>query len=256
MLDNLIDNIIDNEVCQMFFHATLLPVPTESSSSSRVAATVLKLREAIFEGRLSPGTPLRELTLARELEVSQATVRDALQRLEHAGLVTRKPNVGATVTRLSPKDVRERLGLRALLEKMAAGAAAERMTEADFAELERRLQVLGQAIDADRYYEAAQADLEFHRFVWQCSGNDTLCRMLELITVPLLAFISILRSHGLERLKTVVQSHQPLIAALRARDWERIQVEFERGATSSYESYLGAGGERAVAEGFGFLASG
>jgi DNA-binding GntR family transcriptional regulator len=221
--------------------------------SSRVATTVTKLREAIFEGKLSPGTPLRELTLAREWEVSQATVRDALQRLEHAGLVTRKPNVGATVTRLSPKDVRERVALRALLEKMAAVEAASRMTEADFVELERRLKVLGEAIESDRYYEAAQADLDFHRFVWQCSGNDTLSRMLELVTVPLFAFISIMRSHGLQRLKTVVQSHQPLIAALRDGDTELIQVEFEKGATSSYESYLDKGEQRAVAEVFGFL---
>lgn len=191
--------------------------------------------------------------MAREFEVSQATIRDALQRLEHSGLVTRKPNLGATVTRLSPKDVRERVDLRALLEMIAAVEAAPRMTEVDFAELERRLKVLGNAIESDRYYEAAQADLEFHRFVWQCSGNDTLCRMLDLVTVPLFAFISIMRSHGLERLKTVVQAHQPLIAALREGKRERIQAEFERGATSSYESYLDEGGERAVAEVFGFL---
>jgi DNA-binding GntR family transcriptional regulator len=230
-------------------------VSKSRESSSRVSTTVTKLREAIFEGRLTPGTPLRELTLAREWTVSQATVRDALQRLEHAGLVTRKPNIGATVTRLSPKDVRERVALRVLLEKMAAEAAASRMNEADFAELERRLEVLGEAIQSDRYYEAAQADLDFHRYVWQCSGNDMLCRMLELVTVPLFAFISIMRSHGLQRLTTVVKSHEPLIAALRDRDPARIRVEFERGATSSYEPYLDEGGERAVAEAFGFLSS-
>ena len=213
----------------------------------------MKLRQAIFQGRLPPGTPLRELTLAREWAVSQATVRDALQRLEHAGLVTRKPNIGATVTRLSPTDVRERVGLRALLEKRAAEAAAARMTESDFAELERRLKVLGEAIGSDRYYEAAQADLDFHRYVWQCSGNEMLCRLLELVTVPLFAFISIMRSNGLQRLTTVVEAHEPLIAALRARDPERIRYEFERGATSSYEPYLEESGERVAAEAFGFL---
>jgi DNA-binding GntR family transcriptional regulator len=200
-----------------------------------------------------PGTPLRELTLAREQAVSQATVRDALQRLEHAGLVTRKPNLGATVTRLSPRDVRERVSLRALLEITAAEAASARMTEADFAELETRLQVLGEAVASDRYYEAAQADLNFHRYVWQCSGNEMLCRILELVTVPLFAFISIMRSHGFQRLTTVVEAHEPLIAALRGRDLARIRYEFERGATSSYAPYLDESGERLAAEAFGFL---
>src|SRR3954453_3866906 len=110
------------------------------------------IREAIFQGRFPPGAPLRELTLARELSVSQATVREALQRLEHAGLVTRKPNIGATVTRLSPKDVRERVELRSLLEVKAAQAAALRMGNTQFEELERRLKALDTAVEANRYY--------------------------------------------------------------------------------------------------------
>ena len=197
---------------------------------------------------------MREMSLAREMNVSQATVREALQRLEHAGLVTRKPNIGTTVTRLSPKDVRERVALRAKLEIMAAEAAALRMTDADFAELERRLGVLGQAIAADNYYEAAQADLEFHRYVWHCSGNEMLYRLLELVAVPLFAFISILRSQGLQRLTAVVEAHSPLVEALRTRDAGRIRAAFQLGATSSYEAFLGdGGGEPNVAQVFGYL---
>lgn len=202
---------------------------------------------------MAPGAALRELTLARELQVSQATVREALQRLEHAGLVTRRRNLGTSVTRLSPKDVRERLALRAMLEVLAARLAARRMQAADFVELERRLGVLGESVQSDRYYEAAQADLEFHRYVWQCSGNETLCGLLELVTVPLFAFISILRSHGLQKLHAVVDSHTPLIEALRAQDDERIGQAFERGATASYEGFLQDDSPRAAAELFGFL---
>jgi DNA-binding GntR family transcriptional regulator len=225
-------------------------------SASRVASAVTSIREGIFQGRFGPGSPLREMSLAREMNVSQATVREALQRLEHAGLVTRKPNIGTTVTRLSPKDVRERVALRAILEVMAAEAAALRMSDSDFAELERRLGVLGQAIAADNYYEAAQADLEFHRYIWECSGNDMLHRLLELVGVPLFAFISILRSQGLQRLTAVVEAHSPLVEALRTRDGERIRAAFQIGATSSYEAFLGDGsGEPHVAEIYGYLQS-
>ena len=225
-----------------------------SSNASRVSAAVTLVREGIFQGRFAPGTPLRELSLARELNVSQATIREALHRLEHAGLVTRKPNIGTTVTRLSPKDVRERVALRTSLEITAAEAAAARMNDADFAELERRLAVLGQAIAADNYYEAAQSDLEFHRYVWQCSGNETLCRLLDLVAVPLFAFISILRSQGLQRLRAVVEEHSPLVDALKTRDTARIRAAFQKGATSSYEAFLREGtGEQTMAQVFGFL---
>src|SRR5215831_7499694 len=168
----------------------MLPSMVSSqTSSSRVDAVVMELRQGVFEGRYPPGTALRELTLARELSVSQATIREALQRLQYTGLVTRTPNVGSTVTRLSVKEVKERVELRALLEVMAALEAAPKMGDVEFTELERRLAALDSAVAADRYYEAAQADLQFHRYIWQCSGNETLSRHLELVTVPLFAFM-------------------------------------------------------------------
>jgi DNA-binding GntR family transcriptional regulator len=217
-----------------------------------VDAVTERLREDIFEGRYLPGTPLRELALAKVLEVSQATVREALQRLERAGLVTRTPNIGSAVTRLSPKDVRERVRLRAALEVMAAHAAASFMGPDQFAELEQRLAVLETAVASNRYYDAAQADLAFHRYIWQCSGNDTLCRALDLVAVPLFAFISILRSQGLQKLPAVVEAHEPLIAALRAGDAGSIREAFEKGATSSYREFLTDPGP-AVVSAFGYL---
>jgi DNA-binding GntR family transcriptional regulator len=214
----------------------------------------MQLRQAIFEGRYQPGTNLRELTLARELSVSQATVREALQRLEYSGLVTRRPNLGSTVTRLSPKDIRERVDLRAVLEVKAAEEAASRMGDEEFAELERRLAALEAAVEANRYHESAQADLEFHRYVWQCSGSETLCRHLELLVIPLFAFVSILRSQGLERLVNVVEAHRPLMAALRSGDPEEIRRAFAKGATSAYHIFLDDGPERAVCAALGYLA--
>jgi DNA-binding GntR family transcriptional regulator len=141
-----------------------------------------------------------------------------------------------------------------MLEVIAAEAAAARMTAQDFAELERRLAALAEPIAANNYYEAAQADLDFHRYVWHCSGNEMLCRVLELLVVPLFAFISILRSQGLQRLTDVVEAHSPLVEALRTRDPETIRTAFQRGAIKSYAPFLGdAGGDPDVAQMFGFL---
>jgi DNA-binding GntR family transcriptional regulator len=223
------------------------------TAASRVHAVVTQLRQGIFEGRFPPGSPLRELTLARDLSVSQATVREALQQLEHSGLVVRKLNVGSMVTRLSPKDIRDRVEIRAMLEVKAARGAAARMGETEFTELERRLQALESAVASNSYYESAQADLGFHRYIWVCSGSEILRRLLEQVTIPLFAFISILRSQGLQRLVTVVADHQPLVAALRSRDAVQIQAAFEEGATSAYRVFIEEGPERELVSAFGFL---
>jgi DNA-binding GntR family transcriptional regulator len=215
--------------------------------------TADRLREAIFNGTHPPGSSLRELRIAQEFEVSQATVREALQQLESAGLVTRQPKIGTTVTRLSPREVQERVELRALLEVKAAQEAAGRMGEAEFAELEKRLAVLGVAIQGDSYYEAARADLDFHRYVWQCSGNETLCRVLDLLTLPLLAFVSVLRANGLQHLAEVTAAHEPLVAALRSGDPREIEEAFTRGATSSYEEFMEVTPSCRRAQAFGML---
>lgn len=229
------------------------PVATSKTAASRVESVARQVREGIFQGIYSPGSPLRELELARRLNVSQGTVREALRGLEHAGLLSKEANRGSTVTRLTAKQIRERVSLRALLETVAAREAAERMTDQDFSELQTKLSGLESAVQSDKYYDAAQADLDFHRFIWQCSGNETLCKVLELITVPLFAFISILRSQGLQRLVTVVEAHAPLIAALRSRDPRVIQSAFETGAVGSYRNFLGEGDDRAIAAALGLV---
>ena len=181
-------------------------------------------------------------------------MREALQRLEHSGLVTRTTNVGSAVTRLSPEDLRERVELRAMLEVHAAQQAAQRMQEDDYQELDRRLHVMEEAVLANSYYDAAQSDLAFHRYIWKCSANETLCRHLELITVPLIAFVSILRSRGLQRLTTVVEAHQPLIDALRSRDAETIRDTFGNAAVNPYRAFLGNAPDVPVLSAYGFLA--
>jgi DNA-binding GntR family transcriptional regulator len=188
---------------------------TAGPLSSRVLDT---LRTAIFDGRLLPGTPLRELHLARDLRVSQATVRQALLQLEQLGLVVRTPNIGTHVTRMSPQEVRERVELRLVLEERALVAAAPRMTPDDFAELDGRLADLSEATARNAYFDQARADLEFHRCIWRHADNRTLYRTLDQLAVPLFAFVSILRGSNRQTLADVVQSHEGIVRALRDGD--------------------------------------
>ena len=63
------------------------------------------LREAILEGKLSPGQRLMEVQLAEQLGVSRTPVREAIRKLELEGLVVMLPRKGAYVADISLKDL-------------------------------------------------------------------------------------------------------------------------------------------------------
>jgi DNA-binding GntR family transcriptional regulator len=229
-----------------------LPLKPLKKRGSLADAAMESIRTAIFTGKYQPGDRLREISLAGNLGVSQAVVREALMQLEQMGLVVRTRNIGAVVTRLSNDELRERIKLRSLLECVAATEAAPRMKPADFEELERRLSQMNDAAQRNDHFGAAQADLQFHRFIWEKSGNRTLYQLLDQLTAPLFAFLSIIRISGFGELQIASAPHAPLIESLRSADRQQIEKAFRFAIENSYDAFLS---EPAigVARAFGWL---
>ena len=73
----------------------------------------------ILDGQYPAGTQLKELTLAREFNVSQAPIREALRELEGSGLVTSERYRGTRVRGTDLQEMRESYELRATLELRA-----------------------------------------------------------------------------------------------------------------------------------------
>ncbi len=106
------------------------------------AAVVKHIQDLILRGEFSPGSALPEIPLARRLDTSRGTVREALRELADLGLVELHARRGAVVAQLSPQRAREIFSLRALLESFAVrlaltegriGAAERCRIEAAFA---------------------------------------------------------------------------------------------------------------------------
>lgn len=76
----------------------------------------VRLRHRILAGELQPGEPLRETALAERYGASRPSVRDALRRLDHEGLVQHETHRGAHVTRLTKDELRDILALRMIVE--------------------------------------------------------------------------------------------------------------------------------------------
>lgn len=218
-------------------HTKLLSIKN-SSLSEQAYKTLL---DAIFNGSFLPGESLRELHLAQDLEISQTSVREALNKLERVGLVVRIPNKGTFVTELSKKEIEERIALRVTLEEIAVVEALKRLTPAGLTELKRRLKHIIQAVKIKSHFEVAQADLEFHRCIWRISGNKMLYQLLDQLTVPLFAFISILRRFEEQSLDNAIGSHQVIIEAFENGAEKRMKEIIRQHIGPIYINFLNSG---------------
>jgi len=154
------------------------------------------LIDAILHGELRPGDRIVEGKLARQLQVGQSTLREALQELEHRGLVTKRENRGTFVTKLTTKDVEGIYAVRLELEPLAASLAHSRLTPEHAARLNHFVDMMESARLRRDLFEILRNDLAFHQHIWKLSDNTALERALNLVCAPLFAFYLLRISSG------------------------------------------------------------
>ena len=155
----------------------LIPVKLENYKPLR-EIVFEHLREAIVKGVLAPGDRLMEVQLAEEMGVSRTPVREAIRKLELEGFVVMVPRRGAYVSDLSVKDVVETYEIRSALEALAAGLAADRITDDEVGELERILDQVGESLQKNDLLRSISLDEAFHDVLYRASHNDRLAQII------------------------------------------------------------------------------
>lgn len=190
--------------------STFAPVRRESTRE-KVYST---LRQAILSGRLKTGQRLIEIPLAKELGVSRAVLREALQQLGHEGLVEQNGYKGTRVVMLTPRQVDEIVTVRLLLEPEAVRLARPLLTAADKRELKETARQMASETDFSRFGEL---DFGLHQRIWAASGNQTIARMLTQLSAPQFAMSLLMRSAE-QRTRTRLDQkrgdHTPLVEAI------------------------------------------
>jgi len=142
-----------------------------------------QIRQAIFERTLKPGDHIQERELTPLLNISRTPLREALGLLERDGLVQYFPNRGWFVTKYGPPEIKEIFAIRSGLENLAADLIIERLTEANYADLQARIDALGEAILREDVLGKNKLDMEFHQRLVELTGNRRLLRMWQNIAV-------------------------------------------------------------------------
>src|SRR5688572_12159303 len=176
------------------------------------------LRKAIFTGKLKAGERIVESQLAREMGVGQPTIREGLHVLENEGLVTRTPMKGCRVTYLCVEDIAKIYDVRIELEVLAIGKIPESAWPQLCKRLEAAVDRMRKATERNDIESCARSDFEFHRMIWEASGNEFLVKSLISLTTPLWAFSQIYYydNHSNLALEDVVL-HEKILNIIRSR---------------------------------------
>jgi GntR family transcriptional repressor for pyruvate dehydrogenase complex len=158
---------------------------------NRIADVVARdLEQRILEGSLKAGDKLpSERALALELNISRPSLREAIQKLVHKGLLETKHGGGTVVTnrlqasfsdpwqdmlQAHPLLQTDMLEFRHMLEGEAARLAAERATDLDLERIDAAYAALESAYDSDDITACIDTDVAFHQAIADASHNTMI----------------------------------------------------------------------------------
>jgi DNA-binding GntR family transcriptional regulator len=199
------------------------------------------LHAAIITGRLRPGTRLPIEELAQLLRMSPMPIREAVRRLDAAGLVENIPHRGARVTELSITDLSEVFEARLALELPAIRRAAERFTSTDEAQARSCLAALHRMSD-DTSAATSAAHEEFHFALYQAAQSAWLLRLIKPVWETSERYC--LETPQCRQLAARRGEHEQILEACVANDPERADAALrEHLATTANNIAVALGGE-------------
>ena len=194
---------------------------------------VLRFQQLLSQGLLAPGSRLPpERELAASFGVARSSLRQALKVLEIMGVITQKVGDGSYLKNdasevlavpmeflllLDDTSLQEITEMRLMMEPGLAAKAAERASASDIALLRQSVTDFEQS-HGDRVRLVA-SDLQFHRAIFQSSGNRLGSRLFHTIHRAMLNMMMV--TSQLVDLEHTLEFHRPILAAIENRDPKR-----------------------------------
>lgn len=218
----------------MAFAAQRESRPLGIRPNSMVDSVYDEIYHRLMALEIAPGARMPIDVLARELNVSQTPVREALSRLEREGLVRKEHLIGySAAPQWTRKQFEDLYTFRLLLEPEGARLAARKMTPEALQELERSAAYMGHGVTPvdrnTRYSRFARADALFHDAMLKIAGNEVIRSTLFNQHVHLHIFRLMFHTRVTQE---ALEEHENLLTAFRAGDpqgaYEAMYVHIER----------------------------
>lgn len=177
------------------------------------------LKSKIILQEIPPASHLKEDQIAKMLNVTRTPIREAIIKLEREGLVTIQPNVGASVVRLSEKDIDEILEVRTALETRAAYNSIKIASKDDLNKIKKTLDGRKRFLDGDKNKDFDFPGMDFHRDLIKLSKNKKFVHFWELLDAQL-KLVRVKSSLVEGRHLFALEEHQQILFYMFAGDYK------------------------------------
>ncbi|MCM0755044.1 GntR family transcriptional regulator [Desulfovibrio aminophilus] len=185
------------------------------------------IKQSIRAGTLRPGDRISEEQLAKELSVSRAPIREAMQTLANEGVLVSAPHKGKRITEMSPQEIRDSYFIGGALEGALAASSLSAYTEEDFrnlADIAERMRTSQQDPVNVEMLEAL--DNEFHGIIFSRTSSRMIVDIIRRSCQGVSKLLYYPRWKRLFSRSEVYERHQKIIDALRSGDVARIETTF------------------------------
>lgn len=175
----------------------------------------------LFDHSVEAGSALNIDQLARDFDVSQTPIREALARLEATGLVVRTALKGYRVApMLTPDQLADLMDARRVLEPELARRAADKTTPDFITALHVTIEQLSESPTGPSfadYHTYWEADEQFHDLIAQQASNVFLYRAFESLGGQAQRFRQF-GGLGVSDAEFAIAEHREILSALEASD--------------------------------------
>ena len=198
----------------------------KSTYSEQVADYI---KQSILNQKLVPGDQIKEVVLSKELGISRAPIREALQILLREGLIRSEPQKGKYVTALTAKEIMDSYFTGGVLEAAAVTKAMKLYTEDDIAKLKEIVAQMLYFVTTDTVNNAfAELDSAFHSILFSRIDNELIVELCHRSCQRISKILLYKYWLNLFTSQEVYERHQEILIALKSGSASKLEKSLRK----------------------------
>lgn len=180
------------------------------------------LRQSILDLTLDPGSPLDEVTLSEQFQMSRTPIREALVRLVAEGLAKTLPNRNTVVATIDFAQLPVYFEALTLMYRVTTRAAAVHRSPEQIADIRKFEAVYADAVARRDALAMIQSNRDFHVAIAEAGGNSYFTGLFARLLDEGRRILRIYyRSFDDTLPQQYVEEHSLMVQAIEAGDAER-----------------------------------